>query len=233
MFLIFVTIAPIIAKQVQHMAKRIFITATNTDIGKTYTTKKILKEFASRGIRVGAIKPIETGVIGGVYLDGGELLKILQEVNPEFKNVDVDDIVPISYELPAAPYVASKNKKLDLKKIDETIQKLEKLCDVLIIEGAGGLYVPVDNEYMMIDLIEYFKASALLVTHCSLGCINDTFLSKNALDVRGIKNIVTFNCRSNDESFKIVSEPYFNDIGFDIFKVDEDMDKICDVLYNL
>jgi dethiobiotin synthetase len=57
------------------MSKRIFVTATNTDIGKTYTTKLLLKEFASRGLRVGVIKPVETGVINGVYLDGNELLK--------------------------------------------------------------------------------------------------------------------------------------------------------------
>lgn len=215
------------------MAKRIFITATNTDIGKTYTTKLILKELASRGLRVGAVKPIETGVIDGVFLDGSELLKTLKEVNNEFKDLSVEDIVPIHYELPAAPYVSSDNKKLDIEKLDAAVNKLEKLCDVLIIEGAGGLYVPVDSEYMIIDLIEHFKADALLVTHCSLGCINDTILSKNALDAKNIKNFVAFNCRKADESFSEVSEPYFKDIGFEVLKVNEDIDKICDVLYNL
>ncbi|MEA1955591.1 MAG: dethiobiotin synthase [Campylobacterota bacterium] len=215
------------------MTKRIFITATNTDIGKTYTTKLLLKEFASRGLRVGVIKPIETGVVDGVYLDGDELLSTVKKLNKEFENISVEDIVPISYELPSAPFVASNNTKLDFVKLDMAIEKLEKLCDVLIIEGAGGLFVPIDSDTMIIDLIKYFDASALLVTHCSLGCINDTFLSKKALDLQNIKNIVAFNCRENDSSFAQVSEPYFLQTEFEVLKVSENIDTICDVLYNL
>lgn len=214
------------------MKKRIFVTATNTDIGKTYTTKKLLREFASRGIRVGVIKPIETGVTEAP-LDGSELLNTVQELNPEFADVSVNDIVPITYELPAAPYVSSNNTPLDLEKLDKAVEKLEQLCDLLIIEGAGGLYVPIDDEYMIIDLIEYFKADALLVTHCSLGCINDTFLSKKALEDRGIPHAVAFNCRESDESFKDVSEPYFLNTKEKVLKVGNDIDSICDVLYNL
>lgn len=213
------------------MAKRIFVTATNTDIGKTYTTKLLLKEFASRGIRVGVIKPIETGVEDRA-LDGEELLRCVKELNPEFSTLNVEDIVPITYKLPAAPFVASDNKKLDFNKIDASIEKLEKLCDLLIIEGAGGLYVPIDEEYMIIDLIKKFDATALLVTHCSLGCINDTLLSKKALKDKNIPHVVAFNCKGNDESFKTVSEPYFSKTSFDILKVNENIDSICDVLYN-
>ncbi|MCK4738045.1 MAG: dethiobiotin synthase [Sulfurimonas sp.] len=213
------------------MTKRIFVTATNTDIGKTYTTKLLLKEFASRGIRVGVVKLIETGVDKKAF-DAEELLACIKELNPEFKELQVEDIVPITYKLPAAPFVASNGEKLNLKKIDEAVEKIEKLCDVLIIEGAGGLYVPIDEKYMMIDLITYFKAHALLVTHCSLGCINDTLLSKKALGDKNIRHVVAFNCRENDESFSTVSEPYFLQTGFEVLKVSENIDTICDVLYN-
>lgn len=215
------------------MTKRIFISATNTDIGKTYTTKLLLKEFASRGLKVGVIKPVETGVINGDYFDGHELLNCVQELNDNMSFLSVKDIVPISYELPAAPSVASNNKEFDLQKVEEIINKQEKYCDVLIIEGAGGLLVPLDKNKKIVDLITYFDASALLVTHCSLGCINDTLLSKKVLEDLGIKHQVAFNCRNNDESFKKISEPYFNNINFDILKVDSNIDKICDVLYNL
>ncbi|QFR48683.1 dethiobiotin synthase [Sulfurimonas lithotrophica] len=215
------------------MNKRIFITATNTDIGKTYTTKLLLREFASRGLRVGVIKPVETGVVGGVYLDGDELLKKVQELNIEFEDIKVEDIVPISYKLPAAPFVASNAQKFDFKTVDAKVKLLEDRCDVLIFEGAGGLLVPIDENNMVVDLIKYYKASALLVTHCSLGCINDTLLSKKVLDDLDIKHTVAFNCRESDSSFKDVSEPYFNKIGFEVLKVSEQIDKICDVLYNL
>ncbi len=215
------------------MAKNFFITATNTDIGKTYTTKLLLKEFASRGIRVGVIKPIETGVVDGFYPDGSELLACVKELNKEFKNISVEEIVPICYELPATPFVASKNERLQLDKIDMAISKLEKLCDVLIIEGAGGLYVPIDEEYMMVDLIKYLNASTLLVTHCSLGCINDTLLSKKVLQDEKIPHAIVFNCKEEDKSFKTVSEVYFKQSGFEVLKVSQDIDTICDVLYNL
>ena len=213
--------------------KRIFVTATNTDIGKTYTTKLLLKEFASRGLKVGVIKPIETGVVDGYAPDGVELLESVQELNPELKNFIVEDIVPITYELAAAPFIASNNTSFDFTKIDRAVESMEKFCDILIIEGAGGLYVPIDEELMMIDLIEYLKADALLVTHCSLGCINDTLLSLKALEDKQISHLVAFNCRESDDSFSSISEPYFKQSDFDVLKVSENIDTICDVLYNL
>ena len=215
------------------MTKRIFITATNTDIGKTYTSKLLLKEYASRGLKVGVIKPIETGVIDGFCPDGSELLELVKKLNSNFKNINIEDIVPITYKLPAAPFVASNNKKIDLKQIDKAIQKIEKLCDILIIEGAGGLYVPIYENFMMIDFIEYLNVSTLLLTHCSLGCINDTLLSKKVLEDRKLKHLVSFNCYKKDDNFSKVSEPYFIKSDFEVLKVNSDIDKICDVLYNL
>ncbi|MFT7859562.1 MAG: dethiobiotin synthase [Sulfurimonas sp.] len=204
------------------MAKRIFITATNTDIGKTYTTKLLMRELTEKGYKVGVIKPIETGVIDGIYLDGDLLLSHLKEVNPLAKDLQVQDIVPISYELPAAPYISSDFGTIDYGKIDESVKKMESICDVLLIEGAGGLFVPVDHKMMMIDLIEYFDAEALLVSHCSLGCINDALIHKKALDDRGIKNELVFNCRDEEEkSFETISLPYFQKIFPEVFTTKE------------
>jgi len=214
------------------MNKRIFVTATNTDIGKTFTSKLLLETFAKRGLRVGAIKLIETGV-KEFAPDASALLEITQKLNEEFLAFSVNDIVPITYELPSAPYIASHNKKLDLKKLDDAVEKLEKYCDILIIEGAGGLYVPIDAEYMMIDMISHFQATALLVTHCSLGCINDTLLSQKALEDDNISFVTAFNCRAEDDSFSMVSEPYFKDTQKSVLKVSDDIDTLCDVLYNL
>lgn len=215
------------------MAKRIFVTATNTNIGKTYTTVKLLKEYASRGLRVGAIKPVETGVVDGVYPDGDLLFATLKELNPAFKELSVEDIVPLSYELPAAPYIASRGEAFDFAVVNEAIDKLEEICDVLIIEGAGGLYVPVDGNFMIVDLISFFNATPLLVTHCSLGCINDTLLSLQVLKNKNLSTVFAFNCRESDESFSTISEPFFRNNKYDVLKVDEDIDTICDVLYNL
>jgi len=215
------------------LAKRIFVTATNTDIGKTYTTVKMLKEYASRGLRVGAIKPVETGVKDGVYPDGDLLLATLQDLNPAFKELCVQDIVPISYELPAAPYIASRGAMFDFERVNTAIEKLESLCDVLLIEGAGGLYVPVDGTFMVVDLISFFQATPLLVTHCALGCINDTLLSIQTLKNKGFNPVFAFNCRESNSDFSTISEPFFVNNKYDVLRVDSEIDTICDLLYNL
>ena len=215
------------------MAKRIFVTATNTDIGKTYVTALLMKAFNQKGYKVGVIKPVETGVMDGVYPDGDLLLNLLKQLNPLAWSLDVEDIVPLSYELPAAPFIASKFGKIDYAKIDHAIMQQEAFCDILLIEGAGGLYVPIDEQMMMIDLIQKLDAAALLVTHCSLGCINDTLLSKKALEDKNIKHAVVFNCKKEDESFAQVSEPYFTKENFQVFKLHEDIDTLSNLLYNL
>lgn len=190
------------------MTKRIFITATNTDIGKTYTTLQLLDAYTKMGYRVGVYKPIETGV-NGLPADGSLLLKHASALNPALKSLKVGDIVSMALPLPAAPYVANKAKKIDLNVFDKALEKIEKLCDIVIIEGAGGLMVPLDEELMMIDLARHFGAITLLVTHCRLGCINDTLLSLGMLKQLEIPHLWTFNCHQNDDSFNHTSFPYF------------------------
>lgn len=216
------------------MCKKIFITATNTDIGKTYTTKLLLQSYAKKGLRVGVIKPIETGVIDGVFLDGEKLLTFTQQLNPEFNSFSIEDIVPISYELPSAPFIASDGARFDFNKVLEKIAQLEKVCDVVLIEGAGGLYVPIEKEFMMIDLIQELNIPTLLVTHCVLGCINDTLLSERALESYGISYLTTFNCKEGEEeSFSRVSQPYFKAIEKKVLNTTKDIDTISELLYNL
>ena len=211
------------------MAKRIFITATNTDIGKTYVTTQLLQHYASLGYNVAAIKPIETGVEERPH-DGTALLALMQRLNPATADLTISDIVPIQYALPAAPYCANNAEPVDLSAVGRAIEKIEPLCDILIIEGAGGLYVPIDKETMMIDLIPRYRARALLVSHCRLGCINDTLLSVKAMREKGLDFLWTLNCRSDDHSFHQVSEPYFKDNfpGFTLF--DRDLAKIAEAL---
>ena len=200
------------------MKKRIFITATNTDIGKTNTTELLLRELSKRGYKVGIVKPIETGVVDGVYPDGDLLLRLLKECNPQAWSLEVSDVVPIAYELPAAPAVASGFSSVDFSKIQKAIEAQELLCDILLIEGAGGLFVPIEGDYMMLDLIKQTNAFTLLVTHCSLGCINDTLVHKEALSSRNIAHEVVFNCRDEEQDgFNKISLPYFSQKFQDVF----------------
>lgn len=167
-----------------------------------------MEAYTQMGLRVGVYKPIETGV-NGLPADGILLLKHAQSLNPQLKNLRVNDIVTLALPLPAAPYVANKGKKIDLALFDRALLKIEALCDIVLIEGAGGLMVPLDEDLMMMDLPHHFKAITLLVTHCQLGCINDTLLSLNVLKESNLPHLWVSNCRAQDDTFAQVSLPYF------------------------
>ena len=142
-----------------YINKSIFITATNTDVGKTYASEKFLRYFASKGLKVGYFKPCETGV-NDLPLDGNKMLNITKELNPDFK-VNLCDIVPYQFKLPAAPYVAKGDTPISLELIKEKKKYLEQFCEVLIIEGAGGLMVPLEKDLFIIDLIKELDCEAI------------------------------------------------------------------------
>ncbi len=208
------------------MTKRIFVTATNTDIGKTYAALKLIETFTALCYRVGAVKPIETGV-QSLPADGERLLQAIQRHNPLTKGLLIDDVVPVQMPLPAAPFVALKGNSVDYTAIDAAIARMERLCDICIIEGAGGLLVPVDATTDMIDMIERYDAKTLLVSHCRLGCINDTRLSLSLLKNRRLSYEWVLNCRDDDHGFSSTSQPWF-DAHFDPwFRLDQDVEALC------
>jgi len=190
------------------MTKRIFITATNTDIGKTYATSLLLREYASQGLKVGVFKPIETGV-DSHPLDGKKLFDLAKELNPSLVNVGLDTIVPYQYKLPAAPYVAKEGQEISIELLERKLQEIEKYCDIVLIEGAGGLMVPVEEDLFMVDFISIFKASTLLVCPSRLGSINDTLLSRYLLESKNIPYIWAINIYADKESFAQVTAPFY------------------------
>lgn len=191
------------------MSKRIFITATNTDIGKTYATSLLLEEFASQGYRVGAFKPIETGV-EKEPLDGKKLFDLAKRLNPALSCLTLDTIVPYQFSLPAAPYVAKGAQKIDINILEEKLQEIEEHCDIVLIEGAGGLMVPVEEDLFMVDFISIFKTSTLLVCPSRLGSINDTLLSRHLLESKNIPYTWAINIYEDKDSFESVTAPFYH-----------------------
>jgi dethiobiotin synthetase len=209
--------------------KDIFITATNTNIGKTYTTLKLLYVFAQSGYKVGAFKPIETGV-KNYPEDAVLLLETSQKLNPDFNSLTVNDICPIQFSLPAAPYVAKEKNKIDFEKIYSSFKKLKMHCDILLIEGAGGLLVPVEDNFYMIDFIKFFDANTLLVTHDRLGSINDTLLSIEALKNRDIPHSWCINHFEDTKDFKKITLPFYQKEFKKIFSIQENLDELAQEL---
>ena len=192
-----------------YVNKSLFITATNTDVGKTYASEKFLKYFAKAGLKVGYFKPFETGVVD-FPLDGSKMLKLVKSLNPSF-DVTINDVVPYQFKLPAAPYVAKENTIIDIEFLKEKKRYLEQFCDLLIVEGAGGLMVPIEKDLFIIDLIKEFDCKAILITPSKLGCINDTLLSINALKAKNIDFEFYINLYQDINSFEKVSKPFLLD----------------------
>lgn len=187
----------------------LFITATGTDIGKTHTTVHLIEAFAAEGFSVGVFKPIETGVNTFPH-DASLLLKVCQKVNKNFKDLNPEDITAYTFPLPAAPFCADIHKEIVIDTIIKKYQELSQLCDILLVEGAGGLMVPVTKDFMMIDLAKRLKAKVLLVTPSRLGCINDTLLSMEALNSRDITFDWCVNLFEDKESFPEVTQPFYD-----------------------
>jgi len=191
--------------------KLLFISATNTDIGKTYASLRLIEGFAKEGIIVGVCKPIETGVEDNP-LDATKLLEKVQQYNSKFLPLKPKDITAYTFTLPASPFCADKNKTIEINKIKQKVMELSKLCDLLIIEGAGGLMVPITQNYMMIDLAKELNASVLLVTPSKLGCINDTLLSIEMLKQKEINFDWCVNIFKDKNRFKQTTKPFYDEI---------------------
>ena len=189
--------------------KSIFVTATNTDVGKTYACEQFLKHYSKKGLKVGYFKPIETGV-KKEPIDGSKMLKLVKKLNPSF-DVTINDIVPYQFKLPAAPFVAKEGTNIDLNILLKKKEELEKLCDILIIEGAGGLFVPIEKDFFIIDLIKFFNIEAKLITSSKLGSINDTLLSIEALKNKKIDFEWYINLFIDKDSFNEVTLPFYKE----------------------
>jgi len=192
-----------------YLNKTLFVSATNTDVGKTYASETFLKYFSRNGLRVGYFKPCETGV-EDFPLDGTKMLLLVKELNPDF-DFTINDVVPYQFKLPAAPWVAKNETYIDLEFLKEKIKELKSKCDVLIIEGAGGLMVPIQDDIYIIDLIKEFNCDeTFLIAPSKLGCINDTLLSTMALKSKNINFSLFINLYKDIDSFESVSKPFLD-----------------------
>jgi len=187
----------------------LFVTATNTNIGKTYATLRLIEALAKQGVRPGVYKPVETGVTDTPE-DASRLLRACQKVNDAFSSLHVEDITAYTFELPAAPFCADEKGVLDPLFLVEKHDWLRQKCDVLLVEGAGGLLVPLTKTYLMVHLAKDIGAPTLLVTPSRLGCINDTLLSMAALRQFDVPFEWCVNLYEDAESFPHVTQPYYD-----------------------
>ena len=206
---------------------RLFVTATGTGVGKTRASTMLLRSFARLGWRVGACKPVETGV-GSIPQDAAALLEEAQRHNPAFAGLTPRELCAYTFSLPAAPFCADREKTLDPARILTTVEALERRCDLLVIEGAGGLMVPLLADYFMIDLARDLQAEILLVTPSRLGCINETLLSLEALRQRKLPRHWCVNLHEDAEDFNRVTRPFYDAaFGREWWTLQEGIESFC------
>ena len=163
------------------MSKNIFITATGTDVGKTYISALIVKKMRENGYNCGYFKP----VLSGVKEESGELTESDCNYVVKIANIPdtANDCVAYWWQEAVSPHLAAKRvgEKIDINKIKDKFNQKQKEYDYLLIEGAGGITCPIDlennNKYLLRDLIKGLNTNIIIVADAGLGTINSTLLT--------------------------------------------------------
>ncbi len=159
------------------MIKGIFITGTDTGVGKTYVACGLAKTLREKGIDVGVMKPAETGC----HMRAGRLVP--RDALLLMKSASVRDslslVNPYRFRKPLAPAVAAEceGKTIDPAKISRSYHTLSNRHDFMIVEGAGGILVPLSGQYTYLDLAKKLGLPVLIVARPGLGTINHTLLT--------------------------------------------------------
>jgi len=168
------------------MTKKIFfITATNTDIGKTIITAGLASIYASNNMTPAIMKPIQTGTS-----DYPTDYSTIDRLIPNLATLPESISQPYKFKLPASPHLAAaqENIKIDINKILNAYDNAQQYnYDALLVEGAGGVMVPITEDYLMIDLMKELNIPVIIVTTPILGTINSTLLSVEMLKNHNIE----------------------------------------------
>ncbi len=171
------------------MTKGLFITGTDTHIGKTVITAGLGLALRSRRINVGIMKPFQSGAIlneGRYYYPDLEFLK---KVIPTHEPDDV--LAPYSFKAPLAPYMAAKEEGVAIywPKVPAAYQRIAESHDLTIVEGAGGLAAPLAKGKTNADLARELDLPILIVARPALGTVNHTYLTIHYAKAKGLRVI--------------------------------------------
>lgn len=167
------------------MTKGIFITATGTDVGKTYVSALIVKNIRNSGIKCGYYKP---ALSGDVFPNDCEY--VLQTAGIE---KDADCYVSYKFKPAVSPHLAAQmtNNPIKLDKIKSDFERIQKEFDFMVVEGAGGIVCPFGEDLLLPDVIKALGLDVVIVASASLGTINSTVLTveyakSHGINVKGI-----------------------------------------------
>ncbi len=172
-------------------AKSIFVTGTDTDVGKTVVAGALAGLFRAKGLDVGVMKPIQSGGLR----ENGRLVS--EDSRFLLKAAHADDdlalVNPYCLEPPLSPNVAASISGIDIDPvvIIRAFQELARRHDLVIVEGAGGLLVPIKDDFLMADLILALNLPIVVVARPNLGTINHSLLTLACARHMGIRPLGT------------------------------------------
>jgi dethiobiotin synthetase len=211
--------------------KGFFITGTDTGVGKTVVTACLATLFKNRGVDVGVMKPIETGVDPECSSSANSDAKFLIEVTGV--QDPLEDVSPYRLKPPTSPYQAARieGKEIIPEKVLERFRKLQSKHSMVIVEGIGGLMVPITNFYNVTDMVLQMELPLIIVSRVQVGTLNHTLLTikaaqQHGLEVKGVVLNPAYEGKLNTiekEQGKLIEDlsdtrilgtcPYINDLS--------------------
>lgn len=167
------------------MTQAYFVTGTDTGVGKTYVACQLLRHYAAQGLKVVGMKPVAAGreFVHGAWVndDVQKLIAASNVVAP------LELINPYCFDEAIAPHIAAQKAGVEMKieVIFNAYRKLSQLADVVIVEGAGGFLVPLNDKETLADLVAALSIPVIVVVGIKLGCINHALLTAEAVTARG------------------------------------------------
>lgn len=163
--------------------KSCFVTGTDTGVGKTLVTVALIEALKREGLRVAGMKPVASGLDEtGVNEDVARIVASGNVVAP------IDEICPYPFTLPIAPHLVARltGMRISLDKIEQAYGRLAAKADWVVVEGAGGFLVPLDESQGMDAIPVHLRLPVILVVGMRLGCLNHALLTAEAIRARGL-----------------------------------------------
>jgi dethiobiotin synthase len=169
------------------MKQTLFITGTDTGVGKTVLTALLVKFLRGRGVNAAALKPVCSGGRGDARKIFAAMGGAVEVQSPKSKvqslTLSLDEINPWHFRAAVAPLLAARreNKKVKLSQVVAHARAMQKRFEILLIEGAGGLLSPLGENFNSRDLIVALRAMPVIVAQNKLGAVNQVLLTLEAL----------------------------------------------------
>lgn len=167
------------------LQRGLFVTGTDTGVGKTFVAARILADFKATGMKVAPMKPVQTGCpLRKGILIAPDLMTSLKAGGLHVSVAEQADMAPYCFRPACSPHLAAKlaGTRISLNRIENAYRRLSQKYDGVIVEGAGGVLVPLNARETMLDLMIRLQLPVILVARAGLGTINQTLLSLRILN---------------------------------------------------